>query len=174
MFRKNIFLFLAFLSLIANQALAQADKDVKAKAVPSPVKDYLLKNYPDAKSVKYYKEIEGDTTFYEISFQSKNDKYNLLLFPDGRIYETEIVIGFEQLPDLVKENIAKDLSSRYAKHSIRQVEKLNPETTLKYEIKIHAKRGKHSGYYEIFYDSAGHFLEEKEETLRSIPSNSGF
>jgi hypothetical protein len=172
---SKVFLLLFLLVVFtAANVPGQTDKDVKLKEVPLPVKEYFLKKYPDAESVKYYKEIEGDTTFYEICFESANDKYSLLLFPDGRIYETEITISFEQLPDPVKENISKDLSSRYTKHKILLVEKLNPETTLMYEIKIHARKGRHKGYYEVFYDSNGSFQEEEEETLRSIPSNSGF
>jgi hypothetical protein len=173
--RKNKFIFLTFLYLLHTSLIfAQSDKNVKVKDVPVAVKDYLQKNYPEAHSVKYYKETEGDTTFYEINFYYKNDQYNLLLFPDGRIYETEIVMRMDQLPSGVKDTIVKDLNTRYSKYTIRSVEQLNPAGIMKYEIKVHAKKGKHSGYFEVFYDSKGNFSEEEEEILQSIPSNSGF
>ncbi|HXA00634.1 MAG TPA: PepSY-like domain-containing protein [Cytophagaceae bacterium] len=173
--KKNKLIFLAFLFLLqAGLSSAQSDKNVKVKDVPAAVKDYLQKNYPEAHSVKYYKEIEGDTTFYEITFRNKTDQYNLLLFPDGRIYETEIVMRLDQLPASTKDNIVKDLTARYSKYTIRLVEQLNPKGTMKYEIKVHAKKGKRHGYFEVFYDSNGNFTEEEEEILKSIPSNSGF
>jgi hypothetical protein len=172
---KSTWIFLTFFYLLfAGLSFAQSDKGVKLKDVPAPVKEYLQKNYPEADSVKYYKEIENDTTFFEISFRYKNDQYNLLLFPDGRIYETEIVIRMDQLPAGVNEAIVKDLGTRYSKHTIRLVEQLNPGGDMKYEVKVHAKKGKHYGYFEVFYDSKGNFTEEEEEILKSIPSNSGF
>jgi hypothetical protein len=173
--RKNKLIFLTFLFFLhASLSFAQSDKNVKVKDVPAAVKDYLKTNYPEAHSVKYYKEIEGDTTFYQISFHNKTDQYNLLLFPDGRIYETEIVMELDELPSSVRENIVKDLKTRYSKHTIRLVEQLNPGGVMKYEIKVHARKNKKHGYFEVFFDSNGNFMEEEEEILESIPSNSGF
>jgi hypothetical protein len=173
--RKNKLIFLTFLFfLIAGLCFAQSDKDVKVKAVPEAVKDYLKKKYPEAHSIKYYKKIEGDTTFYEINFHNKNDQYNLLLFPDGRIYETEIVMELDELPSSVRENIIKDLETRYSKHTIRFVEQINPGGNSKFEIKVRAKKGNRHGFFEVFYDNNGIFIEEEEEILESIPSNSGF
>ncbi|MBX9852135.1 MAG: hypothetical protein K2X86_10290, partial [Cytophagaceae bacterium] len=135
---------------------------------------YLSQNYPQARSIKYYREIEGDTTLYEINFKSKEEEYNLLLYPDGRIYETEIVMDFNLLPETVRNKITQDLQVRYNKYTIRLTEQLNPDVELKYEVKVRAKKGNHSGYFEVFYDGEGNFIEEEEETIKSIPSNSGF
>jgi hypothetical protein len=165
---------IAFILLLSSPSFGQADKDIKEKDIPPAAKEYLNKNYPDAQNIKYYKELEKDSVFYEAEFKSKADKYSLLFLPDGSLFETEIEMSFEQFPALIKDKISKDLSLRYAKFKINKAEKVNPQTGLKYEISLHGKKGKHSGYFELFYDSNGNFISEEEETLKSIPSNSGF
>jgi hypothetical protein len=169
------YIFLSMLPLILPcLSFAQSDKDVKTKDVPSAVKEYLIKNYPDARNINYYKETENDTVFYEAVFKSKTDKYNLLFLPDGGLYEIEIERKFEELPQNVRENINKNLSTRFSKFKIHMVQQVNPHKNLRYELTLHGKKGTHSGYFEIFYDSNGNFISEEEETLKSIPSNSGF
>jgi hypothetical protein len=168
-------IFLTILALIVPcLSFAQSDKDVKTKDIPSPVKEYLIKNYAEVQNLKYYKEIKNDSVFYEAEFKYKEDKYSLLFLPDGNLYEMEIEMPFEQLPASIRNNINKDLSSRYSKFKIHKTEQVNPQKQLKYEISLHAKKGNHSGYFEIFYDGLGNFISEEEETLKSIPSNSGF
>jgi hypothetical protein len=171
-FKKYVLILFFILTAIAG--LAQSDKDVKLKDVPQQVQDFIRNNYPGAGKIEYYKEIEGDTVLYEAGFSYKTDRYNLLLFPDGRIFETEIVTEFDELPASIQEAISRDLKGRYSNYRIRMVEQINPTTDLKYEIKVRAKKGRHRGYFEVYYDSKGNFLEEEEEILRSIPSNSGF
>jgi hypothetical protein len=153
---------------------SQEDKDVRRKDVPVSVREYIEKTYPGAGKVKYYKEFEEDSMFYQASFKVKSNWYNLLFLPDGSLYETEVVLCYEELPPAVKEKISKDLSSRYTKYSIRLVEQVNPRQDQKYELKVRASKVNHSGYFEVFYDKDGNFLEEEEEILRSMPSNSGF
>jgi hypothetical protein len=155
-------------------AYSQEDKDVRRKNVPVSIREYIEKTYPGGGKVKYYKEFEEDSMFYQASFKFKNDSYTLLFLPDGALYETEIVMCYEELPPAVKEKISKDLASRYTKYAIRLVEQINPKQDQKYEIKVRASKVNHNGYFEVFYDREGNFLEEEEETLRSIPSNSGF
>jgi hypothetical protein len=147
---------------------------VKQKDVPSAVKEYMQKNYPEAKQLKYYTETIENSILYESTFTFKNDQYNLLFFPDGKIYEIEIVMKFDEFPVAIKEKIISDLNTRYTKYKIYLTEQVYPIEELKYEIKLRGKKTKHQSYYEVLYDKNGNFLKEEEETIKSIPSNSGF
>jgi hypothetical protein len=174
MIMRNYTLLTILVLFLAPPLFAQTDKDVASKDVPSDVKEYLTKNYPDAVNIHYYKETENDTTFFEAVFKSKADKYSLLFLPDGSLYEVEIERTFNELPAPVRENINKDLSARFSKFKIRLVQQVNPHKKLMYELAVHAKKGSHSGYYELFYDNNGSFISEEEQIIKSIPSNSGF
>jgi len=173
--KKNIQAGIIFLILtLSNVCMAQEDKSVKEKNIPSEVKKYIEEKYPGATHLNYNKEIIGDTTFYEPSFIFKKDRYTILLFPDGRIYETEILIKYDELPSEIKSKITEDLQKRYLKYTVITTEEVNPDGVLKYEIKVRAKKDKHQGYFEVYYDKEGNFINEEEEIIKSIPSNSGF
>jgi hypothetical protein len=162
------------LTAIAFRAMAQTDKNVKVKKVPSQVKAFVTNHFPDAKKIRFYIELENDSIFYQANFISKKDAYSILMYPDGREYEREIVIKFGEMPPQVQEKIREDLKKRYDSYAVRLVEQVDPHGVLKYEIKVRARKNGHHGFFEVFYDSHGTFLEVDEETLKSIPSNSGF
>jgi hypothetical protein len=165
-------LFICF--IIPLQTNAQSEKDVKENDVPESIKKYIRNNYPESGTVKYYIETEKDSSFYEASFSYKNNNYDLTFNMNGSIYEVEREIPFEEINNPAHDRINKDLAERYSKFKIQKVEEVNPQKDLKYEINVKAKKRNHSGYFELFYNKEGTFLQEEEEILQSIPNNSGF
>jgi hypothetical protein len=174
MSRMNLLNFILIFLLFPLVTFGQKDKDVRSKDVPQVVKDSLVKKFNPVTHLKYYKEVFKDKTLYEASFKYKEDIYNLTYFPDGSIYELEIEIKQNQIPEQVNTLILNDLALRYSKYKIRQIEIVNPENEKLYELSLHAKKGKHTGYFDVYYNENGTFHKEEEDVLNSIPSNSGF
>lgn len=166
--------FACALLLVTMNVFCQSDKDIREKEVPGKVKQYINDHYPEAENKKYYKETEHDTSFYEISFRYKGDRYDLRFLMNGDLYEVERFLRFEELPVNMQNKIRADLDKRYSSYKIKTTEEVNPGQDMVYEVTVRGKKGNHSGYYELFYDADGNFISEEEELLRSIPYNSGF
>jgi hypothetical protein len=169
--KKALMVFVFFLSF---SAFPQSDKNIRNKDVPALVKGFMKKNYPNATKVKYYIEKQNDSTFYEAAFNYLKDDYTLLISSEGKLYKTEIVILYDELPLPIKNTISKDLSDRFEKYTIKKVEQVNPDHELKYKINILGKQKHHEGYFDVYYNRQGSYISAEQETLKSIPSNSGF
>lgn len=155
-------------------AFSQSDKNIKCKDVPTAVKEFIKKNYPEAEKINYYTEKQGDSSYYEATFKHRDDRYTLMISKEGKLYETEVIMSYEELPALIKDKITSDLKTRFSRFTIKKVEQINPDHKLKYKVTIRGKEGHHKGYFDAYYDGQGNFIEVKQETLKSIPSNSGF
>jgi len=169
--KKALLLFAFFFSF---NAFSQSDKNIRNKNVPALVKQLIQKTYPNAHNINYYIEKQNDSTFYEAVFKYQKDNYTLLISSTGKLYKTEIIILYDQLPLPVKDTISKDLTTRFEKYIITKVEQVNPHHELNYELTIIGKMGHKEGYFEVYYNRQGSFISVEEETLKSIPSNSGF
>lgn len=141
--KKLIFLLVA----VAEVSFANAQK-ISDKDVPSVVKSVLLKNYPNAKELKWEKE-KGN---YEAGFEVAKTDYSVLIDASGNILETEIEIKMDALPATAKIYVSKN----YAGQKIKEVAKITDSkgfTT--YEVEVNGK--------DLIFDNSGKFLKEVKD-----------
>ncbi|WP_312352011.1 PepSY-like domain-containing protein [Sphingobacterium multivorum] len=141
--KKLIFL----LAVMASVSLANAQK-VSEKEVPSVVKSALLKNYPNAKELKWEKE-KGN---YEAGFEAAKTDYSLLIDASGNILETEVEINIDGLPANARTYITKN----YPGKKIKEAAKItNAKGVTTYEAEVNGK--------DLIFDNSGKFLKEVKD-----------
>ncbi len=137
--KKLIFL----LAAVASVSFANAQK-VSDKDVPAVVKSALLKNYPNAKELKWEKENSN----YEAGFKVKQTDYSLLLAASGNIVETEVAIAITALPTSVNTYVAKN----YPGKKIKEAAKItDAKGVITYEAEVNGK--------DLIFDNSGKFLK---------------
>ena len=160
------------LIIFSNFPLFSQEKGILKKNVSPKITEFLAQNYPKAKGVKFYQEIEKDKLFIEIEFELGEDEYSLKFHNDS-IYEVEIELDFKQLPDAIKQSITNQLDSLFVKYKITEclVVNLNTSNSL-YEIYVRSKSKNGSGEFELYFNKNGKL--EKEVELISHPISTHF
>lgn len=132
-------------AMITSFTFAQKTQD---KNVPATIKTSFLKQYPDAKEVKWEKE-NGN---YEAEFEVGETDYSVLLDASGNIIETEIEISVDALPANAKEYVSKN----HAEQKIKEAAKItDAKGTVTYEAEIKGT--------DLLFDSNGVFIKEVKE-----------
>ena len=132
-------------AMITSLPFAQKTQD---KNVPVAVKTSFLKQYPDAKEVKWEKE-NGN---YEAEFEVGETDYSVLIDASGNIIETEIEISVDALPANAKEYVSKN----HAGQKIKEAAKItDAKGTVTYEAEIKGT--------DLIFDSNGVFIKEVKE-----------
>ena len=153
----------------ANLGFAQEKRIPKADA-PSSIKQYILGNYSGFKKDKYYKEVEGNNTFIECEFLYQGEEYSVKFMGDSLI-EEEQSIEWEEMPSIAKVAITQyfiDLYSDLGKFRILEIQKINPQSELKFELTVKAKGGNE---LEFVFDRNGKQLAKIPINNTPIPSN---
>jgi len=142
------------------------EKSIGKKNVSMTVQNFILKNYPTAKKLKYYKEQENGKTFIECEFKLDKVEYSLKFLADSLV-ETEISIEFSDIPTNEQQIIKDNLDSVFTKYKVLECQEVNPKTNPFYEINIKTKSG---NYFELFYDKSGKLVKKTELFIKPIPS----
>jgi hypothetical protein len=132
-----------------------SEQTLKKKDVPKAVLEAFAKAYPKAKAMGYAKEMEGKTVVYEIESEEGTVTRDVLYDTKGNVLELEESITKDELPQAIKDAIAKD----YSKANITKYEKLTKGETTQYEI--HIKSGKKSS--EVLFDANGKLVEQSKK-----------
>ena len=132
-------------AMITSLTFAQKTQD---KNVPAIVKTSFLKQYPDAKEVKWEKE-NGN---YEAEFELNETDYSVLLDASGNIIETEIEISVDALPANAKEYVSKNHQGQKIKEAAKITD---AKGTVTYEAEIKGT--------DLLFDSNGVFIKEVKE-----------
>ncbi|MGN6645421.1 MAG: hypothetical protein ACTHJT_02725 [Cytophaga sp.] len=157
--------FLMPLSLVA-----QNDKNISVRKIPSPVVAYLAKQYPSYKKVSYVIENDADTICYEAEFKYMGEKYSVLFDTLGNVIETEIEVSFDNLKDSVKEKIIDKLQTDFLTHKIIKTQEVEYRNALLYELEIKGRKKKDVEFYEYYFERSGVFIKEELIELKPIPS----
>ena len=114
----------------------------KSNNIPDVVKSALVKNYPNAKSVKWDKEDAN----YEASFKNNNLDNSILFDAKGNVLESEVAI--KELP----KNVMEYLNKNYPNQKIKESAKItNAKGVFTYEAEIKGK--------DLIFDANGKFLK---------------
>jgi hypothetical protein len=162
---KIIFKILTLLVLNSYTFFGQ-ERSISKKNVSMTVKNFILKNYPTSKRLKYYKEQEKGNTFVECEFKLDKIEYSIK-FLDDSLIETEISMEFNAIPTREKQTIKSSLDSLFIKYKVLECQEVNPSTNPLFEINIKTKSG---NYFELYYDKSGRLVNKTEQFIKSIPS----
>jgi hypothetical protein len=145
---KKQILFLAF-GFAVISANAQEFKEID---VPVPVKDAFFKMYPNAKVNKWEKE----NNTYEAEFKDNKAEMSASFENDGRLIETEQEIDPKDLPQGVKDYVAKYLNNK----KIKEASQIKDTTGhLSYEAEVNGE--------DYIFDSDCKFLKKEQEAKDS-------
>jgi hypothetical protein len=148
----------------------QNDKKISSEKIPFAISSYIKGEYPQFKKVKYYKETINDTIMYEVELRKKEEKFSLLFYENGQLYEVEKEVKYKELQAEIRKNVEAELASRFLKYKINKVQFVNPHLVNKYEMNVKGKTDKGISYFEIYFNKDGKFIELEEIKLKAIPS----
>ena len=157
-------------SVVPLVAFSQNDKHISEDKVPLIIRSYIKSQYPAFKKIKYYTETVNDTMQFLAELERKEENISLQFYEDGKLYEIEKEVAFEDLPSETRKKITEELKSRFLKYKIKKVQFVNPHLVTEYELNIRGTNTKGSGYFELYFDKDGKFLKSEETMLQSIPS----
>jgi uncharacterized membrane protein YkoI len=154
-----LFPFLIF-SFIACEE--ESEKKITEKEVPQAVLNAFTAQYPDATVNEYSEEIDDGKTYYEISFQSGDQKIDISYDPEGKMVVLEESIPADEMPIQIK----KAITAKIPQYSLILFEKVQEKGRVLYEAKV--LNTQNNKKYELLFTESGKLLgkevmEEEEE-----------
>ena len=150
-------------------------EDLPQKIIPI-LSDYLN----TVKRLRFYKELDGEKSSYEVKFKKDKLFYSVEFDENGTLEDVEFIIKETAIPRVTLNTIKDHFSKTYGKFRIKKIQQqyLNNGTDTKavlrkafqnllvpeinYEIVIAVKDGEGYGEYEVTFDSDGqHLLTRK-------------
>ena len=135
----------AILLFSMNSSQAQIGK------VPAEVTEAFKVKYPDTKNVEWKDKV----SYYQVTFESKSEKYESKFNSKGEFLGSEKVIKKEQAPAAVKDGLAKSKFSDWEIKSVTWVEKKDLTINYRYFIR---KSGVEKKY--LTFDDTGKLIKE--------------
>jgi uncharacterized membrane protein YkoI len=133
--------------LFSASAFAQESSE---KAIPVAVKTAFSQKFPTAKKVNW--DLESATE-WEAEFKQDGKEYSVSFSLDGTWLKTEQEIKKSDLPEVIKQTLAKDFDGfRIEEAEISQT----PEGSV-YEVKV--EKGEEE--WELVFDANGKLIEKK-------------
>lgn len=145
-----------------------AEKDLHDAIMP--LLEHPIKG---VKKIKFYKEIDGDKSSYEVKFKKDKAFYSIEFNESGVLEDIEIVIKASQIPPTAYGTLSHYLDRTFGKHQIKKIQlqyvnqEGNPQKVLQqafkqeripannYEIVIVAKTQEGYVAYEVTFDAHG-------------------
>ncbi len=143
---------LLLFSLLEN-ASAQEKKKSPAAALPGAVGAAFHKAYPNAKITGTGREKEKGALLYEVESMDGAVRRDLLYRKDGSVVEIEEAIAPGDLPDAVKQSLAKEIPGA----KILKAEKTTRGSSVGYELSAESGGKK----YSVAFDGNGKLLEKE-------------
>ena len=138
-------LFITVAAMITSLAFAQK---IQEKNVPKLVKTAFQTQYPNAKEVKWDKEGEK----FEASFDLSNKDNSVLFDAKGNVLETEREIGIYQLPENIRDYVAKNYPNQKIKEAAMITDNKGV-VTFEAEVKGMA----------LIFDGSGKFIKSQKD-----------
>ena len=149
---------------------SQTESSAKESEIPLAMKEFIEKNYTGHSHLKFYKEKERDSLYFEAVFHLKEDEYSLTFDHHGNLHETEVELPFKELPSEIAKLVKDYLKTAFIHYKINRTEEVDQKGKLMYEFTVKGKNKIKTSYYEIYFDRKGIFLKMDEIQLNPIPS----
>ncbi|MEM1259792.1 MAG: hypothetical protein AAGH81_14775 [Bacteroidota bacterium] len=180
---RSNFLLILFLLFAANgfaQKKQEKEYRIQENQLPENVIVMLGEHLNGAKRLRYYREIDGENSSYEVKFKKDKLFYSVEFDESGTLEDVEFIIKENDIPQEPLQIIKKHLSNTYGKFRIKKIQQqyLNdgPEAKtvlrkafqnlilpeINYEIIIAVKDKEGYSEYEVTYNANGeHLLTRK-------------
>jgi hypothetical protein len=172
---------LSNLSLFAqSNAKSEIEERIQKSEFPHDAAKLINSQLSDAKKVKYFLEVDGSDTSYEIKFIKNKHFYSVEFDNNGAFEDVEMKVDIKELPNKVVDNIRRYLTENFRKHKIRkiQVQYKNKKATsidleklfegksdlfdISYEIECAVKDADGKPLmYEFHFDNEGKYLDKR-------------
>ena len=126
------------IALLPIRSFAQ-EQSLQKKDVPNSVLAAFQKSYPKAKIKGYSKEVERDTVIYEIESVEGTVHRDATYAGNGRLISIEESLPFTDLPQPVRNTIAKE----YPKGKVSISEKVIKGSAIRFEVLVTSGKLKH-------------------------------
>ena len=163
---KKLHIALLLILLFAIPSMAQKngegeeEQSIKRKDVPKAVLAAFEKSYSKATVKGYSRESEEGKTVYEIESKEGTINRDILYAADGTLISVEETLPYAQLPDAVRNTIAKE----YSKAKVSKCEKLIKGSTTEFEL--HLKSGKKN--IEVLLDAGGKVVKKESKKEKEV------
>lgn len=153
----SIFVFMFLLVMLFSFAACQKEyeREITEKEVPQAILRAFTTSYPDATIREYSEEVAEGKTYYEISFEFQGTEIDILYNIEGEVIELEETIDAEEMPDQIREAIAREIPQ----FSLIRIERVKEEEKVFYEAKVLNKEDNKN--YELFFSESGELLEKE-------------
>jgi len=153
------------------------DKSELPKIILTNLSDYLK----ESKRVRYYKELDGNKSSYEVKFKRNRLLYSVEFDQEGKLEDVEFVINPVDIPETTLKAIHKYLSSNYKKYRIKKIQQQHPNidgdsndvlksafqnlqtSSIRYELIISASKSKAYNEYEVTFNNEGVHVSTREQ-----------
>lgn len=125
---------------------------LKETEVPEAVKTSFVKNFPNVKSIKWFKENESE---FEAEFKNGSQEQSVNFDATGKWLVTETEIKKSDLPMTIQATIKKEFSG----FKIEEAEKVETEKGVSYEVEL--EKGERA--YEIQFGQDGKVLKKEQK-----------
>jgi len=162
-FYPALALLLLFPCLLSAQKV-EVEKRVPPDKAPALIGQFLQKQYPEMRKLKYYEERNEAGRFFEAKFCFEKARYSVKFTPEGQLVDTERQIGYREIPASVFEQIEKQLDAQFQRHKVvKTQEMLENGHVAGYELEIKGKKEGKLGFFEGQFDAEG-----RQQSLRTI------
>lgn len=164
------------------------EKSIRASEVPEEILELLSPLLEESRRIRYYKELDGENTGYEIEMQWKGRQLSVEFYDDDRGMDIEELIGFEEIAEEAHRPISTYLQNHFDKYKITRLQRQyiaeerdeedeeviedfmegdTEDLTKRYEMVIEVKGKDMFGAYEFLFDHEGQLINTQKIERRS-------
>jgi len=129
MMKYSFIIFLLYVSFSFSQTKDEKEERIQKSNFPQKAQNYFYGVSKKVKHLKYYREIDGKKTSYEVKFKYKRLHYSIEFDPSGQLEDIEIIIEKKNIPKSVLFNISEYFETHYTKTRLLKIQKQYINTT---------------------------------------------
>ena len=149
----------------------ESEERIDVEQFPDSALFYLIREFPEARKQKYYRETSTAGLTYEAKFCVGKDHYSVEFEPGGQLIDIEKLIEFEGIPAGVRKRIRERWDEDFKKVKVKRCQRQRSRAGIRYEIELRGKGEKGKRDYEYLFASDGRFLQRREILPRSTDIN---
>ncbi len=181
---KTIFIIILtfFITSLLAQKKVEKEYRISQEMVPSEALLFLKEVYGSTEKAKWYYEEDAGKKSFEAKIKHNNHAHSIEFDTLGILEDIEIIIDWDEIPDIAKQNIEKHLTENYQKYGIERIQmQISGDTEtirksikkgeyyrpdiLRFEIEYLGKIQKSHQLWEGLFNENGLFIEKREVEL---------
>ena len=148
----------------------EVEKRVAPSLVPMLMQQFLEKEYPGLRKLKYYEERNESGRYFEAKFCFERLRYSVKFTPEGELVDTESQIPYNTLPEEVARLVEQQLSAQFQRYKVTKTQEVLKNGRVSgYELEISGKRERELGLFEGQFDASGTL--QSLRTIEQPPNN---